>query len=178
MRAMGLAKKAAIVGAVAAASVMVLPGLASADDIVTPTATDVSLSVNDRTATLKYTTPEFANCTTAVHTPENVEAIREFTEHNPVWFATTFIYGHPNLDADPVWKSSYVFSENSSKMTDVIEGLADGNYVAGIYCVSDGPTPAGYNQTHNLQEIPFTLPQAPVNSGGGFGSIQFPAFGS
>ncbi|MEI4745114.1 hypothetical protein [Rhodococcus erythropolis] len=180
MRAKGLAKKAAVVGAVAAASVMVLPGLASADDIITPTPTptDVSLSVNDRTASLKYTTPEFANCTSAVHTPKNVEAIRAFAEHNPVRFAATFIYGHPNLEADPVWKSLNPASENSAKITDAIAGLPYGNYVAGIYCVSDGPTPAGYNQTHNLVELPFTLPQAPANPGGGFGSIQFPAFGS
>lgn len=77
-----------------------------------------------------------------------------------------------------MWKSPDPASENSSKITDTIAGLPDGNYVAGIYCVSDGPTPAGYNQTHNLVELPFTLPQAPAKPGGGFGSIQFPAFGS
>jgi hypothetical protein len=76
-----------------------------------------------------------------------------------------------------VWKSPNPASEDSSKITDTIAGLPDGNYVAGIYYVSDGPTPAGYNKTHNLVELPFTLPQAPAKPGGGFGSIQFPAFG-
>ncbi|MDV8011895.1 hypothetical protein R4P70_11355 [Rhodococcus sp. IEGM 1241] len=179
MRAKGLATKAAIVGAVAAASVMVLPGLASADVIEGPRPAEATATAVENGVKIKVTKGEVEDqgyCTPIVHT----QAVADELNNDPVGPISFVPENWHRIDPTwPVWDDEhgnnrvYVYPGESFETT---INLADGKYVLGVYCYMNYP-PEGMRSDW-VTQIPFVVGEEGTPPVGGFGSIQFPAFGS